>query len=503
MRSTLFILVAAFCLAGPAFAAVINVPGDYPTIQEALDNASNGDLIKVDKGTYIENIDFLGKAVTVRSVWGPYQTTIDGGDLGPVATFTSKEGPGSVLDGFTLTNGNGKLTTLLAIAGGGIYCKEASPTLFNLLILDNEAEQGGGVYSSEGNPTLEEVTIENNYALAAGGGLFVFSGELELRSCRIAGNRTDLADGGGIYAYGAKIGILDSQILDNESSFWGGGVVGVFGADLFVTNSVIARNTAAVSGGGIGIFNSGTLSVVNTTFYGNTAVQGYGGAIQITAIDPVELVNNIFWDDSAPAGQEIALDNGILDIHHCDVKGGSASILVTMGTLNYGTTNISVQPVFVDEPNDDFHLLHGSGGVDAGDNNASGLPDVDFEGNPRINGGTVDMGADEFYLPYMYFFGPAVEGMNIELKFIGSPNANPVILYIGSGVMEEPLPTKYGDWYLEFPIKELPLLPLPPSGFLSYTLKVPDPLGFKPGSAFPFQSYVGNTLTLPVYLVIE
>ena len=48
-----------------AQAATIHVPTDQPTIQAGIDNAVNGDTVLVASGTYVENINFLGKAITV------------------------------------------------------------------------------------------------------------------------------------------------------------------------------------------------------------------------------------------------------------------------------------------------------------------------------------------------------------------------------------------------------------------------------------------------------
>ena len=65
-------------------AATINIyedgTGDFPTIQAAIDNSgtTTGDVIIVHDGTYAENINFLGKAITVKSENGPDYTTIDG-----------------------------------------------------------------------------------------------------------------------------------------------------------------------------------------------------------------------------------------------------------------------------------------------------------------------------------------------------------------------------------------------------------------------------------------
>ncbi|MFB3138923.1 MAG: hypothetical protein ACE10B_06860, partial [Phycisphaerales bacterium] len=71
--------VAVVCvtISGTAVADILHVPGDYRTIQEAIDAAMDGDEVEVHPGTYFETIDFLGKAITVRSSDGPQVTIID------------------------------------------------------------------------------------------------------------------------------------------------------------------------------------------------------------------------------------------------------------------------------------------------------------------------------------------------------------------------------------------------------------------------------------------
>ena len=139
-----------------AFPATIKVPQDYGTIQEAIDAAGTGDLILVDKGTYKENIDFKGKAVTVQSAIGHKKTIIDGQHLGSVVTFKTFETEMSVLDGFTIRKG-----TDIGHGGGGIYCVASSPTIINNRIMNNAVMSfGGGIYLENASPRIQNNQIK-------------------------------------------------------------------------------------------------------------------------------------------------------------------------------------------------------------------------------------------------------------------------------------------------------------------------------------------------------
>ena len=143
----------------------INVPADQPTIQAAINAANNGDTVLVAPGTYVENINFGGKAITVASSGGPSVTTIDGGAHGSVVTFSTGEGPTSVLNGFTVRNGfQGGLS------GGGIYIASASPTITGNIITGNHAAVGCGIYVHGGSPLIQNNTITANDQTRAGDG---------------------------------------------------------------------------------------------------------------------------------------------------------------------------------------------------------------------------------------------------------------------------------------------------------------------------------------------
>ena len=108
----------------------------YTSIQAAITDAVAGDTVLVYDGTYVEQINYMGKAITVRSVNGATGTIIDGNAGGTVVTLINGEGSGSVLDGFTITNGN----------NGGIYCYTSSPTITNSTITGNSAISYAGGY---------------------------------------------------------------------------------------------------------------------------------------------------------------------------------------------------------------------------------------------------------------------------------------------------------------------------------------------------------------------
>src|SRR5689334_21325474 len=82
--------IALFVLAASPSARcqnMLNVPAVYPTIQSAINAANSGDTVLVAPGTYVENINFNGKAITVTSSAGASSTIIDGGANGSVVAF--------------------------------------------------------------------------------------------------------------------------------------------------------------------------------------------------------------------------------------------------------------------------------------------------------------------------------------------------------------------------------------------------------------------------------
>ncbi|MBJ6725341.1 chitobiase/beta-hexosaminidase C-terminal domain-containing protein [Geomesophilobacter sediminis] len=144
-------------------ARTINVPADMATIQAAIDAAYNGDTVLVAPGTYLENIDFHGKNITVTSSGGADATIIDGNRNGSVVSLVSGETRASVLDGFSIRNGSASYN------GGGIYVGNSSPTITNNKVYGNTGDFGGGIAVYFGSPSIRNNSIYQNSGDWGGG----------------------------------------------------------------------------------------------------------------------------------------------------------------------------------------------------------------------------------------------------------------------------------------------------------------------------------------------
>ena len=345
--------------------STIQVPQDQPTIQAGIAAAVDGDTVLVAPGTYVEQIEYLGKAITVRSSGGAAVTTIDSQGMdnwfdfpfGPVVRFVDGEGSSSVLEGFTITGGqhNGS-----GSAGhSGVWCDGLSPTIRDCVIQGNNGGQGGGLY---GNATVERCQILNNTATPYGPGGGVY-GAPTISDSVISGNASG-DRGGGLYLTGPAT-ITNTVIEDNTAGngfdgYTGGGA---FGPGTFL-GCVIADNTANhyLSGGPPDVIATAVDGAALLSFctvvgnrIGNPQPGDPGGAVSAAVIE-----NSILWGNE---NQPFA--NG--------VTGTVSYSIVTGGVA--GTGNSGADPLFRDAAGGDYFLQLGSPAIDAGDPSAANDPD--------------------------------------------------------------------------------------------------------------------------------
>ncbi|MBW1932742.1 MAG: S8 family serine peptidase [Deltaproteobacteria bacterium] len=234
-------LCYAFTTTGPAD---MYVPGEYPNIQEAIYRAWDRGVVWLADGVYTgdgnRDIDFMGKAITVRSENGPQNCIIDcnGTEQEPHIgfVFDDDEDSNSVLAGVTVTGGCGAgaysagaiacvysspviagcvISGNTAAAGGGLNCKSGTPTISNCILTGNTAIYGGAIFSQKAAPIISNCVITANTA-NKGGALASRQGSPKVVNCTIVGNRANLTGGGIFFWYGEEV-VTNSIIWNNSA----------------------------------------------------------------------------------------------------------------------------------------------------------------------------------------------------------------------------------------------------------------------------------------------
>lgn len=300
-----FVLVAF--IGSAAAGDVISVPGDHATIAGAIAASVDGDTVLVAAGTYVENIHFGGKAITVQSESGPLVTTIDGGGSGSVVSFVDGEGNASVLEGFTITNGTGTCVTSQGgdtdVFGAGVYCLESGPSIRKNIITGNVTScaaaggapvigSGGGIAVIRGpSARILDNTIQGNTA-TRGGGIFSDNNAAIIRRNQVLDNMTtgDLEQrlGGGIFTVGLMSAsgclVIDRNLIDGNAAHHGGGI---YCADLLcgsIANCEISNNSVTGDGGGVHVrmiddhLLAGSINIERCKLHHNHADLVGGGA---------------------------------------------------------------------------------------------------------------------------------------------------------------------------------------------------------------------------------
>ncbi len=246
------------CISDLAFAATLHVPADYPTIQSCIDAAISGqDECVVAPGTYHELINFLGKAITLRSSHGPEVTTIDGTGLGgSVVTCINSEGQNTQLQGFAITGGIGTLVddfvtygpAYSKFLGGGMRIGiTTDPVIENCVFAANEADVGGGIYIGYFSfPVVRNCAFIGNHARWLGGGIYNDRGYSAILHTNFTENSSD--EGGGLFSYEGYLFVQNCKFLRNEARVIGGGMLD-FMAYGRIDNCTFDSNSADFGGG--------------------------------------------------------------------------------------------------------------------------------------------------------------------------------------------------------------------------------------------------------------
>jgi hypothetical protein len=346
-----FLASALAVLTAPG--SILHVPGQFATIQAAIDAANDGDTVLVAPGRYPENITFRTKNIVVAGTYiltsdpaSTLATVIDGSspshpDSASCVRIVGGQDTTAVLEGFTLTGGRG--TKWQDEHGAGLY------------------REGGGVLTALSSPTIRNNVLIANEAINSAG-------------CVSAG-------GGAMRLGDGSPRVLNNVIVLNRAMY-GGGIVLNYCSGAIIRNNIIHRNRVypavpgviTFGGGGIWINNrlpasSAPNLVENNTIISNSSEgdgvgpAGRGGAFHLQVTN-VTARNNIVWANRQSFGGQI---NGPLTLSHSCIEGGYA-----------GPGNIDLFPGFVESG---FSLAVSSPCVDAGDP-AAAFNDPEDAGTP-------------------------------------------------------------------------------------------------------------------------
>jgi hypothetical protein len=305
MKSLVFsaIVLTSIVLFAPlAIAVERNIPSEYTTIQAAIDASISGDVVIIAPGTYTgagnRDIDFLGKAITVRSIdpedpCNVAATIIDcqnvQGHRG--FYFHSGEGVNSVLSGLTIKNG-------YANQGGGIYCSGSSPTITYCTITGNRTTDG---YTEGQNPGPG----------GDGGGIYYYNSSAKILECKIMNNQTGNGGTSG-RGYGGSGGNGGGIYCWNYSSH----------LVVEINDCIISNNRTGNGSNGFSVFGAGP-------YAGGGGTGGNGGGIYLSYNTPAQITNCII--NGNQTGNGGAYNDGINLDGHAGDSGSGGGIYTSSG----------------------------------------------------------------------------------------------------------------------------------------------------------------------------
>lgn len=444
MRLVLAVLVIAVLAVSPGMCVKYVSTGGIDTndgsswalakrhIQAGINVASSGEAIHVAGGTYTERITMYDGTVLMGGYKGTeplpdtrdivlYLTTINGGAVGTTVTVSNVED--ASIDGFTIRNGKARY-------GGGMYIYRSDIDISNNIFTANQATyRGGGIYCAQ-SPYLvgDEINITDcdftsNTAKYFGGGVYLTASDPTVDGCLFSANTSQ--GGAGMTVDYASAPVVFDNTFEGNIATTGGAMAIQWQSPASVLNNIFHANSAK-HGAGLYIYYSAP-TVANCLLLENTA-SGYGGGIYVASYSMPVITNNTIVQNTANVGGGIAgLYKSNFDITNCiialnDANQGAAAYKDATTTPDFeytcfwdnaphpyypvswdpvpASTNIGVDPLFVNVATDDYHLQNTdpnfSPCVDVGDNTVVGVGWVDLDGLTRIYNLIVDMGCYEW-----------------------------------------------------------------------------------------------------------
>ena len=368
----------------------------------------------------------LGSTMTVTNCTISGNTAHFGGgihSLGSTMTLTNSTIEGNIANG-DAEMGAGK--------GGGISQYQGTTTITHCVIAENTASDGGGIQCLDSTLVLTNCTVEGNTARRDGGGICL-DGTLTLMNSTVVGNIA-AHDGGGIYQSGVSV-MVNCVVAGNRANY-GGGIFQTGSRSSIIncsiTNCTIAGNAADLNGGGIYHAYS-DLVVNNSIVVQNQALSEAGQGKDIYKVPP--LVAAMPTGSISGRYNLIGITDGTLTLSNAVV--GDPKFVAIPATIDASTTGENYNPA-----DWDLRLQSGSVAINTGHNSLAvdahdQLLTSDLDGNPRIIGGTVDLGAYEYSSIATAPILDVVEALNgstLEAYFSGVPTAGGYLVQYATDV---------------------------------------------------------------------
>jgi hypothetical protein len=325
------VLTLGIVVVPAARAALLRVPVDVSTLQAAIQQAANGDVIELAAGTYPSpaggfTISSQPKAFTIRAASGA-TVVLDGGNTRDVLRLiNSSLGAGRPVTFERLTFANGRSTSE-GIAGG-VTLQRAQATFVQCVFQNNRGDQpstgGGGTRVALGSTALfTDCQWTGNSAKNNGGGLAITDqSEAYVHASQFNGNRTNLpghspiAMAGGIFVGDATLRVSNTRFVGNQAGYVGGGLyaIGTW------TNPVSTPRSDVV--------------VSNCTFVDNVAARDpsvafsgppEGGAFHAEDQTRARIYNSRFTTNRATIGGGVNLYRAIVEVYGSVFEGNQAS----------------------------------------------------------------------------------------------------------------------------------------------------------------------------------
>ena len=291
----------------------LRVPLKFNSIQSALNESKNGGIILVEPGTYKENIVWPDKfGIKLISNGDTSNTIISGESKSSVLYINdnnSKIDSNTLIKGFKFTNGGGVAN------GGGIFIKNASPKLINILITKNTStSNGGGIFFHNSKAMVDQITISNNLS-NVGGAVYQESSNIVATNLIINNNNAS-SDGGGIYSIYSYSIFKNISITNNGAKNRGGGIREHYSTNKY-ESFIISKNSGGGWGGGVYTFSS-NCNFKNGVIKNNSATLGGGAAFihpSLNKMDSTDFISNS------------AMEGGGLYVYQCGIDFSNGKII--------------------------------------------------------------------------------------------------------------------------------------------------------------------------------